>query len=307
MNLDRQSLKCWISRALSADGRNPVVFEPDQDPRNATRPKQVQCLSSVTVTGRLATAAAAGGAKSTAADEAEVRVTIKLKPFVEQLRAIVKSDRQFYNEIYAYQHVVPFLQEHLPDDARGPTLPTFVFGRNDSGGNWHEDMIVLQDPWRADDGGYSSARCDRDRPFLDYEHLALAIGALGRFHGMSYTAKQKNPVAFRKLVGHLREIQWDEDGWLVKGNGLKSLGMRGARPLMDQDQYRDGKLKGFLSMIREADRNLKLAMTPKEPFAVICHGDYCKPNILFKYDEHGHPRDAMITELTAVRYALLRR
>lgn len=221
---------------------------------------------------------------------------------------IIISNRQFHNEIHAYRTVVPFLLEHLPDGARGPKLPVFVYGRNDCGPRWYEDAVALEDPQAHDygpahapaPGAVGRAGC------MDYAHLATAIAALGRFHGMSFTAKQKNPVAFRKMVGNLREVQWDEDGWLVKGDGLKSLGMRGARPLMEQTQYRDGKLKGFLTTMREATRNLKLAMTPKEPFAVICHGDFSNQNILFSYDESGQPRDAMITELTCVRYYLVR-
>lgn len=300
--MDVESVKRWLSAALTEDGAygatpdRPVTFEPDRDPRNARLPKQTQGLSCAVVTGRLRVIG--GGVRKT-----DVRLTVKLKPPAEQLRVLFKSDRQFHNEIHAYRNVVPFLLEHLSEGARAPTLPVFVYGRNECGVHWPRDAIVLEDP-RAD--GYTAAARDPERsandPHMDFDHLAVAIAALGRFHGMSFTAKQKNPVAFRKLVGNLREIQWDEDGWLVKNNGLKSMGMRGARPLMDQEQYRGGNLKGFLTVMREADRNLKLAMTPKEPFAVICHGDYCKANILFDYDDNGRPTDAMITELTAVRY-----
>ncbi|KAL4112303.1 hypothetical protein QTP88_016117 [Uroleucon formosanum] len=305
MNTSREALKLWLSDVLTANGAygatadRPAVFDPDRDPRHASRPKQMQRLSSVVTFGRLTVQAGGGSPAAT-----DTRLTVKLKPPVELLRTVLKSDRQFHNEMHAYQNVVPFLIEHLPDGARGPALPVFVYGCNECGARWSEDVIVLEDPRGH---GYVPARAPEcavgaASAHMDYSHLAVAIAALGRFHGMSFTAKQKNPVAFRKLVGNLREIQWDEDGWLVKDNGLKSLSMRGARPLMDQDKYRDGKLKGFLTMIREADRNLKLAMTPKEPFAVICHGDYCKPNILFEYDEAGQPREAMITEFTAVRY-----
>lgn len=298
MNTSRDSFKRWLSGVLTADGAygatadRPAAFDPDRDPKHASRPKLAERLSCVVATGRLTVpAGGAGGAPKT-----DVRVIVKLKQPVEQLRALLKTDRQFHNEIHAYRAVVPFLLEHLPDGDRPSGLPAFVYGRNDCGPRWPEDAIVLEDP-RA--SGYTEAR---GGAYMDYEHLAVAIAALGRFHGMSFTAKQKNPVAFRKLVGNLREVQWDEDGWLIKGNGLKSLGMRGSRPLMEQERYRDGKLKGFLTMMREADRNLKLAMTPKEPFAVICHGDFCKPNILFKYDESGRlQQDAVITELTAVR------
>lgn len=305
MNTSRDSFKRWLSGVLTADGAygatadRPVTFDPDRDAKHASRPKLTERLSCVVASGRLTVPASGTGAPRT-----DVRVIVKLKQPVEQLRTVLKTDRQFHNEIHAYRAVVPFLLEHLPEGARPSGLPLFVYGRNDCGPRWPEDAIVLEDPRAC---GYSAARNAEHGSagrgaYMDYEHLAVAIAALGRFHGMSFTAKQKNPVAFRKLVGNLREVQWDEDGWLIKGNGLKSLGMRGSRPLMEQEQYRDGKLKGFLTMMREADRNLKLAMTPKEPFAVICHGDFCKPNILFKYDESGQlQQDAMITELTAVR------
>lgn len=303
MDSSRESFKRWLSGVLTAAGvygataDRPAFFDPDRDPKQATRPKQTQGLSCVVVTGRLTVSAAAG----VVGQKTDVRVSVKLKPAVEQLRTLFRSDRQFHNEIHAHRNVVPFLLEHLADGARAPALPAFVYGRNECGARWSEDAVVLEDPRYH---GYTTARNQNPGSagvYLDYEHLAVAIGALGRFHGMSFTAKQKNPVGFRKIVGNLRELQWDEDGWLVKDNGLKSLGMRGARPLMEQERYGGGKLKGFLNMIREAERNLKLVMTPKEPFAVICHGDYCKANILFEYDECGQPRDAMITELTAVR------
>lgn len=309
MNTSHESLKHWLSGVLTDGGAygatadRPAVFEPDRDPRHATRPKLAQRLSCVVATGRLTVP---GGAAKT-----DVRVTVKLKPPVEQLRTVLRADGQFCNEIHAYQNVVPFLVEHLRDGARPPAMPAFVYGRGDGDARWPEDVIVLQDPL---DSGYAPARAPEPSPpshaaatnngsmHMDYDHLAVAIAALGRFHGMSLTAKQKNPVTFRKLISKLREIQWDSDGvWLVKSNGLKSLSMRGVRPLMEQEQYRDGKLQGFLNIIREADRNLKLAMAPKEPLAVICHGDYCKPNILFSYDGSGQPQDAMITEFTAVR------
>lgn len=302
MNSSHDSFKRWLSAALTADGAygatadRPLTFVPDKDPKHASRPKLAEWLSCAVASGRL-TSSPTG---------TDVRLLVKLKPAAEQMRAVFKTDRQFHNELHAYRHVVPFLLEHLPDGTRAPALPAFVYGRNDCGARWPEDAVVLEDPRargyepaRAPDGGPGPARA---AACLDYAHLAVAIAALGRFHGMSFTAKQKDPVTFRKLVGNLREVQWDEDGWLVKGNGLKSLAMRGVRPLMEHERYRDGRLKGFLNMLREADRNLKLAMTPKEPFAVVCHGDYCKPNILFRYDESGRPEDAMITELTAVRY-----
>jgi hypothetical protein len=43
-------------------------------------------------------------------------------------------------------------------------------------------------------------------------------------------------------------------------------------------------------------------MQPKEPLAVLCHGDFCRNNILFRYDS-GKPCDAVLCDLQNVKYA----
>jgi hypothetical protein len=43
-------------------------------------------------------------------------------------------------------------------------------------------------------------------------------------------------------------------------------------------------------------------MQPKGPLAVLCHGDFCRNNILFRYDS-GKPCDAVLFDLQQVTYA----
>jgi hypothetical protein len=43
-------------------------------------------------------------------------------------------------------------------------------------------------------------------------------------------------------------------------------------------------------------------MQPKEPLAVLCHGDFCRNNILFRY-EPGKPCDAVFCDFQQVKYA----
>jgi hypothetical protein len=43
-------------------------------------------------------------------------------------------------------------------------------------------------------------------------------------------------------------------------------------------------------------------MDPKEPLAVLCHGDFCRNNILFRYDS-GKPCDAVLFDLQQVKFA----
>ncbi|KAJ9590465.1 hypothetical protein L9F63_016496 [Diploptera punctata] len=41
---------------------------------------------------------------------------------------------------------------------------------------------------------------------------------------------------------------------------------------------------------------------PKEPLAVLCHGDFCRNNILFKYED-GKPSQVTLFDFQTVRYA----
>jgi hypothetical protein len=43
-------------------------------------------------------------------------------------------------------------------------------------------------------------------------------------------------------------------------------------------------------------------MEPKEPLAVLCHGDFCRNNILFRCDS-GKPCDAVRFDFQTVKYA----
>jgi hypothetical protein len=43
-------------------------------------------------------------------------------------------------------------------------------------------------------------------------------------------------------------------------------------------------------------------LEPKEPLAVLCHGDFCRNNIVFRYDS-GKPCDAVFFDFQQVKYA----
>lgn len=44
-------------------------------------------------------------------------------------------------------------------------------------------------------------------------------------------------------------------------------------------------------------------MKPIEPFAIICHGDYLRNNIAFRYDDDGRVIDAMMFDFQTMLYA----
>lgn len=44
-------------------------------------------------------------------------------------------------------------------------------------------------------------------------------------------------------------------------------------------------------------------MQPREPYAVICHGDYLRNNVAFRYDDRGQATAAMMFDFQTMRYA----
>lgn len=41
---------------------------------------------------------------------------------------------------------------------------------------------------------------------------------------------------------------------------------------------------------------------PVEPIAIICHGDFLRNNLAFRYDAHGNPTDAMMFDFQTLCY-----
>jgi hypothetical protein len=65
------------------------------------------------------------------------------------------------------------------------------------------------------------------------------------------------------------------------------------------DQATLDRLKNRLE---HAGQHLLNLLQPKEPLAVLCHGDFCRNNILFHYNS-GKPCHAVLFDLQQLKYA----
>ncbi|XP_016659180.1 uncharacterized protein LOC100164898 [Acyrthosiphon pisum] len=239
----------------------------------------------------------------TTSDESQHRVVIKLKLRDEKMRIQFKIDFQFHNEITMYERIIPFLFEchrSMAGVGNWPTFARFFYGRNKCGEFFERDLIVLEN---VNPLGF---RLSEDRPFLDYDHLVIALQALAKFHGLSYTAKYKDPDRFQKIIMDIRDTQFDLDGqWLFKNNALSRFGKRGVDQLLERsgDLYRDNEhLRRLNMLIDDGENSLRRALVPREPFSVMCHGDFNRNNVLFRYDEAGHPVDVLLFDFGTPRY-----
>lgn len=82
--------------------------------------------------------------------------------------------------------------------------------------------------------------------------------------------------------------------------------MRGVNALRDTDM--DGKYAAPLDRVKVAlegeSETVAELLRPVEPLAVLCHGDFCRNNLLYRYDEAtGRPVDVVLLDPAQSRYA----
>lgn len=127
-----------------------------------------------------------------------------------------------------------------------------------------------------------------------------------RFHALSYTAKTVDPVGFQDAVSGIGDLLWDVDGTLwCKRNPLAINGKIGVNRLLERDghRYRDNPhLRRFEELIADEDYALRKAFESREPMAVVCHGDFNRNNVLFRYGPDGRAVDAMPFDFAMAKY-----
>jgi len=104
----------------------------------------------------------------------------------------------------------------------------------------------------------------------------------------------------------IRDTQFDADGqWIFNNNALRRFGKRGVDQLLERsgDLYRENEhLRRFNEIIGDGNNSLKRTLIPREPFSVVCHGDFNRNNVLFRYDEAGLPADVLLFDFGTPRY-----
>jgi len=104
----------------------------------------------------------------------------------------------------------------------------------------------------------------------------------------------------------IRDTQFDADGqWIFKNNALSRFGKRGVDQLLERsgDLYRENEhLRRFNEIVSDGNNSLRRTLIPQEPFSVVCHGDFNRNNVLFRYDEVGLPADVLLFDFGTPRY-----
>lgn len=226
-------------------------------------------------------------------------IIYKCLPENLQRRQTFKSDELFCNEVAFYIKIWPaFLnfQSQWPIHNPFKSIPKCYLAQN--------DCVVLKDLKK--DGFVMADR----RQSLNLEQCYLVLKHLSHFHALSLAMKGQDLEGFYDLLkdaDSVKEVYFVEENAEYYKNYYREVIKLALTMVEEELSGSEGKevylekLKQFCQEERFFRTMVEL-VTPKEPLAVICHGDCWTNNFLFKYVD-GDIADMYLLDFQLVRYS----
>ncbi|EDW72420.1 uncharacterized protein Dwil_GK20724 [Drosophila willistoni] len=228
-----------------------------------------------------------------AGERITTKLVIKKTPEVpEQVYKSIQFPELFSNEIDFYTVILPKIQSLAGGKFAAPKY-------------YYSDQQVASATVILGDFATDGWRVPKERVGLSLEHARIAMQYLGRFHGFSYALKYKEPAKFAELTERLRESRYARDDmhpdWaLILKTSLKRMQNSIAKYQPDVDEE---FAKKFINLTEDYLHYGRQRVAPQEPIATLCHGDYLRNNVAFRYDENDQPLDIMMFDYQTLRYS----
>jgi hypothetical protein len=174
-----------------------------------------------------------------------------------------------------------------------------------------DSLIVLEDIQKS---GYRLGR--NNSLLMDFDHIVLALEGLARFHALSYAMKKKYPQSFYSRVvqkvkkGKKYHAENNAKEQMYAHAYFKSLQFAALQPLemfalkyLNTDHKYSLGAERLNTLLQDTVGLIRLLLIPKEPLAVLCHGNFNMKNILFRYDTNKKPTAVKFTDFQNVHYA----
>ncbi|XP_047511128.1 uncharacterized protein LOC125053676 [Pieris napi] len=214
-------------------------------------------------------------------------------------RNTFKSDELFCNEVAFYTKIWPALssfqdQWNLPQPFR--SIPKCYLAQN--------DLVILKD---LKEMGFVMP--DRKQG-LTVDQCYYVLKNLAQFHSLSLAMKCYNPEGFYDLLNiqdGITEVffvteneEYYRSYYTEATKNAIFMVEQELRDSSDRDKYLT-KLKDFCNEDTFFQTMVDM-VSPKEPLAVICHGDCWTNNLLFRYKD-GQIAEMYIVDFQLARYA----
>ncbi|XP_067003280.1 uncharacterized protein [Anabrus simplex] len=216
-------------------------------------------------------------------------------------RKTFRSCEFFRNEVNFYNEVLPrFLTFQEKKKLQKPFVEiprcyeAFADGEN--------DFVIMEDV------SHSGFVAPKRQEGFDYEHCCAVLQIMGRFHALSLAMKDQEPEEFKKAASSVKETYYYSENKPWYADMLRRF----------TDILSDAVSKELpgtvyeekLKMLTDDDFYDRLTnlVKPKEPYAVVGHGDTWCPNFLFRYkkydssDQKNEIEDVRVIDFQLARY-----
>ncbi|XP_069697853.1 uncharacterized protein [Periplaneta americana] len=245
-------------------------------------------------------------------------VIVKIMPRNPIVRSMQNSVDQFYNECTILSSIIPFLLENCEStghknvsetscgiQSKFDVIPKCYYSCHDP-----EDGIVVLEDLRKQ--GYKIG--GNKMMLMDEDHIRVALQGLARFHALSYATKNKDFEGYKQhVVTKLADARryFDKsttDFSIDRYSTFLKYTTRIMLLELNKLQLEDGRLytEKIMKLCEKLESYQELfyeLMTPKEPLAVLCHGDFNRNNMLFCYDSTNRPVGVKILDFQTPYYA----
>ncbi|XP_052866667.1 uncharacterized protein LOC128272825 [Anopheles cruzii] len=223
-----------------------------------------------------------------------LHLVVKITPeCTEEIYHSCQFDTLFENEMIAYTEIIPAL-------GKAELYPRYYHCARKPA----EALMVMSD---FSFSGWKMAPMVVNMP-LDY--VMLAVKELGRFHGECYGMKLVRPEQFVRIRQKFKESRYaaaiTDQGWLT----TMSIAARRALKSFAESRFSGRVPSEYLQkighLLGDPWAHSQRKVEPQEPLAVICHGDYLRNNMAFRYGDAKNPEkptQVMMFDFQTLRYA----
>ncbi|XP_002138318.2 uncharacterized protein JhI-26 [Drosophila pseudoobscura] len=221
----------------------------------------------------------------------ERKMVVKKTPRIQpEMYKDIQFSYLFGNEIEFYTKILPQIEKVSGEKL---AAPKYYYSEL----NPLSAMVILSD--FAEDGWSIT----KDRVGLSLDHVRVAVKYLGKFHGFAYAIKHKNPDQFENMTKNLRESRFSNEimhpDFLLK---LKTSVKRAVQAVATyQPQVGEDFVQNFGLLISDYTKFGRQRVAPREPLATLCHGDYVRNNVAYKYDGKEEPQEIMMFDYQTLR------
>lgn len=215
----------------------------------------------------------------------------KTPPLPQELFDAVSFKALFTNEILAYEKIIPALEDFAKIN-----LKTAKF--------YYADLQSNAATLITGDFTCHDWKLPKDKVNLSLEHTLLAVKYLAQFHAAGFALRATDKVKFEHLTEGLLESRYNAEiehpQFLLK---IKCGMDRTVKVCREQLQHLlpEEYLKKYEDLLSDCMAYGRKLVHPREPYVTLCHGDFLRNNVAYKYGGDSEPIDFMMFDLQTLR------